>query len=117
VFEIENLDKVAHVVSIPIVEFQPSKKKEHGNDATPDPLEIPKTDTITVPAGGKGKLEFTAKNVKHFKFDERKPWMDDEHKKDPELSRGMTYKYTVHSRPLDRNALTPLDPDIEINRP
>lgn len=107
-FVIENLDSIAHDVRIPLSEFVPSPG--YPSTATDGSPMVPgQKDTVTVEPGEVGALVLRVHPLPHFQFDQRDPWKSDS-------TLGMTYKYTVYSRPAGGKE-TKLDPDIEIIRP
>jgi hypothetical protein len=108
IFVIENLDTVAHTVSIPPNRFMPHK---HYGDATKNPILPVKDANVRVGRGGRGTIALRLQPFKHFGFARRALW-----KRDQSLS--MTYKYDIVTQRED-GASKPitLDPDLEVDRP
>jgi hypothetical protein len=117
-FVIENRDKVPHVVRIPIREFKPKQTKEYEKEGLATdivPFTPPRSQRVTVKAGGVGELVYRIKPGEAFGFNKRNPWKKDRAKGD--RSRGMTYKYNIYTFPSGAKDEIALDPDIEVRQP
>jgi len=122
-FVIENRDSVEHTVTIPLSVAEPKRAPESPKGAPAYPhratffVPLVKGDqSITVAAGKDATLTFTvAVSTTYLQFDTRPYWRDDPDKDNPQLERGMTYKYNIYSTPAKGTTIK-LDPDIEIRQ-
>jgi len=116
---VENLDTVAHTVTVPIDEFGPATRP-NGAARAPDkaqngqPDKLPLVNgppiSVTVEPVQVGVLLLKVQPAANFGFDKLPPWANDK-------SLGRTYTYTIHSHPEGKPEVKPLDPDVEITPP